>query len=487
MFVHIRTDELLGEQGPVTERVVSFLRDRLVAFLPAGWTEVDAGTDVRDGVYVEVGTRAPLVDEELLRLMIERATSRRATVRSEGACPGTAPAVVTYVDHAGRRADRAVVERSDRHARHNCQLSLHKQKRLRIFLKLLERFKDLASWPIESLLGHLGSANGTAFVIGYGEGLELERYERCPHCGGDALRGLSCGNGQPVIGFLTRSSHYYDECGDCGLVVLNPVPAAGDLHHLYDWYDLELDFFDPQTLESPALETANAYGPHQQALLDHLATVDATVDRVLDVGGGTGRFSMVVRHRHPNAAVTLIDFRIPGLAHLRSLGIDAREEDVFACELPAGSYDLVSLWEVAEHFRYEDLGWFFRRAAGWLAPGGRLAMSTPDMDAALCRAIDFWAWFAPHHVTVLRLPILVELAEAAGLALEVALSESVILGPNRTDLAYAAGAHASMSARAEAGLLDSLLASEIGDAIRVELRRRGIGSELIAVFRKPVR
>jgi 2-polyprenyl-3-methyl-5-hydroxy-6-metoxy-1,4-benzoquinol methylase len=485
VFVHIRPDEVIGADGAITQRIADFIRTRLKALLGGPWVEVNGSDDqrVRNGVYVELTTKAPMIDEVLLAGMIGRAIECRAIIDSEGACPGTAPILVQHSDCHDRIDARRVLEISDRQVRHNCQLSLHKQKRLRIFLRFLDALQDLAEWPLERFLQHLATPQGTAFVIGYGAGLKLEHYEVCPNCESSAVTSVQCANGQPVIGFLTRQSAYYNRCGGCGLVFLNPAPRAADLHQLYDWYDLEFEVFQPEHLSRERLAAHNPYGEHHRHLFGYLDAARCGKKlRFLDIGGGTGRFSMSVRHRYPSSSVAVRDFRIGGRDYLQQHGIEASEGNILEADFEVGCFDVVTLWEVIEHFRFEDISRLLEKVSRWLAPNGILALSTPNIDSPLCRVIDFWAWFAPHHLTVLRPSILELLAEKFGFLLDAQFAESVMFAPGRSDFAYAAGAHAGLSARAEAAVLNELIGRCPG--VKEYLRNNGHGSEMILVFGK---
>lgn len=119
----------------------------------------------------------------------------------------------------------------------------------------------------------------------------------------------------------------------------------------------------------------------QEALTDTLARLaDITAaDRVLDVGCGMGGSSIRLAERLGCrvTGITLsgVQQRWAALAaRIRAAGdrVTFRRVDAEAVEFPAASFDVLWSIECTEHLF--DKPAFFRRAAGWLAPGGRVAI-----------------------------------------------------------------------------------------------------------------
>ena len=79
------------------------------------------------------------------------------------------------------------------------------------------------------------------------------------------------------------------------------------------------------------------------------------------------------------------------------LGLDVRQEDLFAADLPPGSFDAVVLGDVIEHLI--DPGAALDRIAGLLAPGGVVYLALPDAGSALARRMGpRWWSVIPTHV-----------------------------------------------------------------------------------------
>lgn len=103
--------------------------------------------------------------------------------------------------------------------------------------------------------------------------------------------------------------------------------------------------------------------------------------RVLDVGAGGRSWEPKVRAAAPDVTY-------------RSLDQDRRtRQDYYSLDDVEGSYDLVLLVEVIEHLSFEDGVEFLGRLRSFLAPGGRLLLTTPNAAHA-----TRW-WQDPTHRT----------------------------------------------------------------------------------------
>jgi tocopherol O-methyltransferase len=133
----------------------------------------------------------------------------------------------------------------------------------------------------------------------------------------------------------------------------------------------------------------------QQRLIDHLAAAAALApgQAVLDVGCGMGGSTIdLARRYHCDATGLTLSPVQRGWAALaaRWQGVRGRTRflhaDAETIALPPASFDVVWNVECSEHL-FDKPG-FFRRAAGWLRPGGRIA---------LCAWLAGEATHAPHE------------------------------------------------------------------------------------------
>ena len=126
---------------------------------------------------------------------------------------------------------------------------------------------------------------------------------------------------------------------------------------------------------------ASARAMNYRRALDKLESLLAP-GRLLDVGCGSGSFLALAQARgwEPNGVEMS-----PGLSAAceRKLGIKVstgRFEDV---DLLAGSFDVVTMWDVIEHVI--DPGFCIRKVKQLLRPGGVAVFCTPDEESMLAR------------------------------------------------------------------------------------------------------
>jgi SAM-dependent methyltransferase len=147
-----------------------------------------------------------------------------------------------------------------------------------------------------------------------------------------------------------------------------------------------------------------------------------------------------------------LDFDPGAVAAARARGLAVREGDLASARLADGAFDAVAMVHVLEHV--PDPRALLAEAARVLAPGGRLAVVTPNpLGRGSRRFGAAWReWDPPRHLVLLPLPTLRRLAEESGLRVERA----------GTTLREAAGIHLG-SRRIAAG-----------GRVRVDERPRGL-------------
>jgi trans-aconitate methyltransferase len=163
--------------------------------------------------------------------------------------------------------------------------------------------------------------------------------------------------------------------------------------------------------------------------------------RVLDVGPMVQ--TRLLRERFLEATVDSLGFphpTAPPRAHERHLEVDL--EDVGAAVAPDGTYHLVVFAEVIEHL-HAPAELVLAYLGGWLRPGGRMVVQTPNA-AALHKRLRTLAGRSalnasrpdPGHVHEYTVSELVDAARAAGLIVEDVALANYFAHPSLAGSAY---------------------------------------------------
>lgn len=172
-----------------------------------------------------------------------------------------------------------------------------------------------------------------------------------------------------------KKQKFLVQCKNCGVMYNRVIPNQETLNFLYN---------------VPGRENVwkfNTDGRRMREKLALLATLKSdSTPRVLDVGCYTGEFlAMLPDHwtKHgadPNcAALEVARRRIPSGQFFPGRLQDLADSSEF------GVYDLISLWDVAEHLDDSDAA--FRKVSSLLAPGGLLVLETGDTSSKVAKAM----------------------------------------------------------------------------------------------------
>src|SRR5205807_803790 len=170
----------------------------------------------------------------------------------------------------------------------------------------------------------------------------------------------------------------------CGHMQLRPLPAEEDLDAAYGEAESE-DYIE---------ETAGQRETARRAL----ARIErhVTPGALLDVGAWVGYLVAEAAERGWTATGIEPSTFASGFARER-VGVDVRTGGLFDTELPAGSFDAVTMGDVIEHLVRPDAA--LRRAADLLRPGGVLWLALPDAGSRVARVMGRRWWSViPTHV-----------------------------------------------------------------------------------------
>jgi SAM-dependent methyltransferase len=184
-------------------------------------------------------------------------------------------------------------------------------------------------------------------------------------------------------------------CTECAHVWLNPRPATGALAVIYPphyyAYDYETRVSAVARWGKSVLDARKLGG-----ILERMRRVPGTY---MDIGCGSGRYLRAMEKRGlPRADIHGLELDDSVVTKLASEGFAVRRDRVEDAALPPASLDLVTMFHVLEHVDAPDR--VVQRIAGWLAPGGVLAIDTPNLDSLDRRLFPdtFWGGYhIPRH------------------------------------------------------------------------------------------
>lgn len=177
-------------------------------------------------------------------------------------------------------------------------------------------------------------------------------------------------------------------CGRCGTAYWQRVWSGDQVRRYYHGY------YDPQTLEYDPL-TERRY--HE--ILDRVEAL-RPVGRLLDVGCGSGHFISVAESRGWQAVGLEVSDSagelLERLKVARRLSFPVVRAGLREAGLPAGGFDLITLFEVVEHV--DEPAEFLTEAHRLLADRGLLYLTTPNYES-LSRALlgARWRVIAEEH------------------------------------------------------------------------------------------
>lgn len=247
---------------------------------------------------------------------------------------------------------------------------------------------------------------------GDGAPLEME-HVACDICGPSVVEPV--GVGEDFEYWTSPDTFLAVRCTACGLVYLDPRPAATELDRIYPPTYHAFDFSEERFgLVYKVRERLEA-----RRLLRVAGDLPADA-RILDVGCGDGfHLDLFRRFGRPTWTVEGVEPDERAAAVARERGLTVHASTLADADIAPGSVDLVILIQTIEHVPFPTA--LLREIAAVLRPGGRLMVVTDNVgspDFRISRSRHWGGYHFPRHWHLYDRTTLARTAEAAGLDVE---------------------------------------------------------------------
>jgi 2-polyprenyl-3-methyl-5-hydroxy-6-metoxy-1,4-benzoquinol methylase len=208
---------------------------------------------------------------------------------------------------------------------------------------------------------------------------------------------LGCAHPEVEWQFPDRA-HSIKRCLGCSVVFVHPRLSHTGVDSLYN------DSYFEKYKRLPAMGYVNA-SASKKKMVEYLRrafslckSIQGAAGTLLDVGCGTGRFIEVAQEE--NWAVAGLEL-FSGVAEetARRLGIKVTVGSILEADLPAHSFDVITMFDVIEHVEEPVLA--LQSCARMLKPGGVLVLTTPNFNGLGRRLVGknaFAIWPDEHLV-----------------------------------------------------------------------------------------
>jgi SAM-dependent methyltransferase len=210
---------------------------------------------------------------------------------------------------------------------------------------------------------------------------------KCDLCGSDRHH--------PYLNTTDRFSdtmHTLSICNDCGLVFLSPRPSESELAQYYpDEYEA---YLLPEEKRSSTEQWHARKALTMQ--LNYVERYSHRRGRLLDIGCATGNYMHLARQRGWDVLGIEIIEKAARVAR-DTYHLPVISSTVETVELPPGSLDVVTLWDVVEHLPSPRVA--FQRLHEFLKPGGMVFFSIPNLNSfdRYLFGQEWIGWDAPRH------------------------------------------------------------------------------------------
>jgi len=194
--------------------------------------------------------------------------------------------------------------------------------------------------------------------------------------------------------FVRKKTYDIFRCSKCNFLFVRPLPGGHQEIYSQGYFfgtQCRFGYADYEADRDSANETFGAYLEKVEKFLPEKG-------KLFDVGAATGLFVEYASRNGWDASGMDVSEYAVDLA--KKKGLRVALGDFESAQVAANNFDLVSFWDVLEHFSYPESA--LRKAREVLKPGGLVAINTPDSASVPARILGrHWHLLdPPNHLNI---------------------------------------------------------------------------------------
>ncbi len=425
-----------------------------------------------------------IIDEKIIIDILKTYSNRKVKLSIIGGISGSVP--LSIIINSGTQKKRYFI--------FNQKISgvnFDTNRPLRKFLynKLINNYKKILEMEFNEIIKFLKTKESINFFLRYGnKSIKIYNINKCPNCFSKNTIKLFHSEGNTIQGFLPNSNSLYDLCRECELVFSNKQVSKENLNIYYQNFAYERKKSIKNHIK--LLKNLNEYNTSHFSNYLHSAKKIKKSKSILDLGSGNGEFVSLARKINKNTKISALDWFMPKnlKSALKSLNIIPYTSQISIeslRKLNLNKFDLITMWEVIEHFKIDDLKKILTYIKTLMTDDGYLILSTPDFDDPHCKSLDFWSMAAGEHLSVFNKNSIKNILNSTGYYVKNIEKESVTIKKANAWYDYGLKTNSSLAGRGSAQMIEQILKNKkLREQYKYLSRKNKIGSEMIIIAGK---
>ena len=367
--------------------------------------------------------------------------------------------------------------------------------RKKIFFSLVENFPKFKSASFQDIIYLLNSEEVSNLVLNYGEkDINIYSINECPNCSSHHLLKIYHTEGNVKGGFLPNKVSFYSRCHKCELVFMSKQVNKEDFGIFYrnEVYDRSGDSTYHKNRWANLSEKNSSHYANFLHATRWIGDNYKDNMSIIDLGCGGGDFVALTKNKFPKSSVTGFDWHLPGALKnaLSESDINYISGPISVEGLSSKNYsniNLVTMWEVIEHIKINDLRDLLDHIHSILDEKGALIISTPDFDDKHSQSLDFWSMAPGEHLSVFTEPLIRQIFSEHRFNVQSVERESVTIKLPNEWYQYGEDTNTNHAGSASAAIIEDFLKDpHCREWYKDFCRKSNIGSEMVIVASKQI-